>query len=105
MGREVHRLNLELAERHASIGVTRNLGLFGIIELVKDRSTREPITPFNSTNEIMSRLKKDLLQSGLFIYTHWHTLLIIPPLCITRQQLEEGYAILDECLDAVDRSL
>ena len=30
----------ELAHRHASVGAVRSLGLFGLIELVRDRETR-----------------------------------------------------------------
>ncbi len=50
----------------------------------------------------MNALRKDLLDQGLFIYTHWHTLLIIPPLIITEEQLEEGFAILDNALSIMD---
>ncbi len=53
----------------------------------------------------MSDFKRKMLKEGLFIYTHWHTILIIPPLCITQSQLEEGFTILDKALGLVDDSL
>ena len=105
MGQVLQQLNVKLTEKHRCIGTTRNIGLFGVIELVKDRDTREPIVPFNQSSKVMADLKNYLLDAGLFIYTHWHTILIIPPLCITREQLDDGYTILDKALDIVDASL
>jgi taurine--2-oxoglutarate transaminase len=38
----------------------------------------------------------------LFLYTHWHTLLIIPPLIITEEQLAEGFQLIDQALEITD---
>jgi taurine--2-oxoglutarate transaminase len=105
MGEVVQDLNAELFDRHPSIGETRNIGLFGIIELVKNRKTKEPLSPFNESSTAMITLKKRLLEKGLFAYTHWHTLLIIPPLVISKQELADGYAIIDEALEIADREV
>jgi taurine--2-oxoglutarate transaminase len=105
MGEVVEDLNAELYDRHPSIGETRNIGLFGIIELVKNRKTKEPLSAFNETSKVMVSLKKRLLEKGLFAYTHWHNLLIIPPLIITKQELADGYAIIDEALEIADREV
>jgi taurine---2-oxoglutarate transaminase len=105
MGRVMDDLNAELKDRHPSIGDTRNIGLFGIIELVKDHNTREPLVPFNSSSPVMAKLKEYLLQQGLYVYTHWHTILLLPPLCITEAQLAEGYAILDDALKIADQAV
>ncbi len=105
MGEVIEDLNAELYDRHSSIGETRNIGLFGIIELVKNRKTKEPLSPFNETSKVMVSLKKRLLEKGLFAYTHWHTLLIIPPLVITKQELADGFAIIDEALEIADREV
>jgi taurine--2-oxoglutarate transaminase len=53
----------------------------------------------------MTALRKDLLAQGLFLYTHWHTLLIIPPLVITAEQLQEGFSILEKALEITDRAV
>jgi len=39
----------------------------------------------------------------LFLYTHWHTVLIIPPLIITEEQLQEGMDVLDKALELTDK--
>jgi taurine--2-oxoglutarate transaminase len=105
MGGVLHRLLTDLGEQHPSVGEVRNLGLFGIIELVKDRATREPLTPWNTTNPVMAAVRSYCLDHGLYLYIHWHTLLVIPPLPITPAQLEEGFAVLDEALKLADASL
>ena len=94
-----------LQERHPSIGEARGIGLFGILEIVKDRSTREPAAGFNQSSPPMARLRQRLLDRGLFLYTHWHTVLLLPPLIITPAQLDEGFTILDEVLFETDREL
>lgn len=104
MGPVLHRLLNDLGEQHPSVGEVRNIGLFGIIELVKDRRTREPLTPWNSSSPAMNALRKQMLENGLFVYTHWHTVLIIPPLIITEEQLAEGFAILDKALAIADQA-
>ncbi len=50
MGPVLHRLLTDLGEQHPSIGEVRSIGLFGIIELVRDRKTKEPITAWNSSS-------------------------------------------------------
>ncbi len=105
MGPVLHRLLADLGEQHPSIGEVRSIGLFGIIELVRNRQTKEPLAPWNSTSPEMIALRKMLLERGLFLDIHWHTLLIIPPLIITEQQLADGFAILDEALSITDRSV
>jgi len=81
---------VELMEKHPSIGEVRSIGLFGVIELVKDRDTREPMAAFNSNSPEMIAMKNDLLQQGLFVNIHWHTILIIPPLIITPGNWRRG---------------
>jgi taurine--2-oxoglutarate transaminase len=71
--------------------------------LVKNRETREPVCPFAGTSAEMGSLKKYLLEKGLFLYTHWNLLLIIPPLIITDEQLAEGFSIIDKGLEITDR--
>ena len=94
----------ELGEAHRAVGEVRSIGLFGVIELVRDRRTREPLAPFNATSREMEAVRAQLLASGVFLYTHWHTLLILPPLIITEEQLAEGFAAIDKALEIADRA-
>ncbi len=105
LGTKLHHKLIDLAEKHLSIGETRNIGLFGIIELVKDRKTREPMAPFQGLSKEMTEFRSKLLESGLFVYTHWHTLLIIPPLCINEAELDEGLSKIDSALSITDASI
>ena len=90
-----------LAERHPSIGDVRGLGCFWGVELVKNRGTREMLIPYNASGEAaapVARLAKAALERGLYLMTHWNMIMVVPPLTITREEVDEGLAILDEAL-------
>lgn len=105
MGPVLNRMLRALGEAHPSVGEVRNIGLFGILELVRDRKTKEPMAPWNSTSAEMTAFRQYCLEHGLFLYTHWHTVLIIPPLIITEAQLQEGMEVLDKALEITDRAV
>jgi taurine---2-oxoglutarate transaminase len=94
-----------LAQRHPSIGDVRGKGLFWGVELVRDRETREPLVPFNATGEAaapVTRIAKAAMERGLYLFVHWNVVMIVPPLTITREELEEGLGVLDEVLAIAD---
>jgi taurine--2-oxoglutarate transaminase len=94
-----------LAEKHPSIGDVRGLGCFWGLELVKSRATREPLVPFNGGGEDavpVTRMAKAALERGLYLMTHWNVAMVCPPLTITRDELDEGIAILDDVLSIAD---
>lgn len=105
MGPILKRKLTDLGEAHPSVGDVRSIGLFGILELVKDRKTKESMAPWNSSSPEMNALRQYCLDHGLFLYTHWHTVLIIPPLIITEEELDEGFDILDNALEITDASI
>ena len=105
MGPVLKRMLTDLGEGHPSVGEVRNIGLFGILELVRDRRTKEPMAPWNSSSPEMNALRKYCLDHGLYLYTHWHTILIIPPLIITEEQLKEGIDVLDKALEITDQAV
>lgn len=105
MGTVLHRWLTDLGEQHPCVGEVRSLGLFGILELVKNRKTREPLAPFNGNSPEMVALRKFMLDQGVYLYTHWHTVLVIPPLIITPEQLEEGFSVLDKALEITDAAV
>ena len=94
-----------LADGHPSIGDVRGLGCFWGLELVKNRETREMLVPYNASGEAaapVARLAKAALERGLYLMTHWNVVMVVPPLTITREEADEGLAILDEALAITD---
>ena len=98
-------LHADLAAKHPSVGATRNIGLFGIIELIRNRSTREPMAAFNAGSPEMSALEARLRTDGLYTMTHWNGLFTNPPLCITEEELRDGFAIIDAALEVTDAAV
>ena len=99
------RMLQDLKEKHPSVGDVRSIGLFAGIELVKNRLTREPMAPFGSNSPEMIALRRYMLDKGLYLYTHWNMILIIPPLIITEDQLAEGMEIIDQALTITDQAV
>ncbi len=94
-----------LQDRHPSIGEVRGLGCFWGVELVKNRETREMLVPFNASGPVaapVAQLAKAALERGLYLMTHWNVIMVVPPLTITREEVDEGIAILDEALAIAD---
>ena len=105
MGTVLARLHRQLRDRHPCVGTTRSIGLFGCIELVRDRQTLEPLAPFNGTSPEMKAVAEALLDGGMHTFVRWNTIMTNPPLCITEAQLEEGFEILDSALEIGDRAV
>jgi taurine---2-oxoglutarate transaminase len=97
---------LRLKERHPCIGDVRAIGLFSMAELVKDRATREPLTPYNPRPDQlgpMPAFNAFLRERGVYTLVRWNTFFVNPPLIITEDELREGLAVIDEGLEIVDR--
>jgi len=94
-----------LQERHPSVGTTRSIGLFGIAELVRSRDPWVPLAPFNGSSPEMSAFEARLRADGLYTMTHWNSFFTNPPLCITEEQLREGFAIIDRALGDTDAAV
>ncbi|HKP46573.1 MAG TPA: aminotransferase class III-fold pyridoxal phosphate-dependent enzyme, partial [Pyrinomonadaceae bacterium] len=105
MGEVMTGLLNDLKQRHPSVGATRNIGLFGIVELVRNRETREPMAPFNGTSPEMQELGKFFRQQGLYTLVRWNTFYTNPPLTITEPDLREAFAIIDKALEITDKAV
>ncbi len=105
MGALMHSLLEDLQRRHPSVGTSRNIGLFGIVEIVRNRETREPMAPFNGTSPEMQELGKFFRQEGLYTFVRWNTFFTNPPLCITEAEMREAFAIIDKGLEITDRAV
>jgi len=106
---EVLKVELnKLKDKHPSIGDVRSIGLFSLAELVKNRATREPLTPYNPKPDQLGPMlafNAFLRENGLFTFVRWNTFFVNPPLSITEEQLREGLAIIDRGLDIVDKAV
>ena len=80
---------------HPSVGDARYIGLFSALEIVKSKKTKEPIDPLTETG-------KFLRTNGLFTFIFHNILFIVPPLCITEAQLDEGLEIIERALKITD---
>ncbi len=95
----------DLQARHPSVGDVRGLGLFWVLELVKDRETREPLVPWNARPDELGptpALTRFMREHGLYTFNKWNWIFLIPPLPITADQIAEGLAVVDEALKIAD---
>jgi taurine---2-oxoglutarate transaminase len=105
MGAVMKELLADVERRHPSVGAVRSIGLFGIVEMVRDRKTRQPLAPYNGTSPEMAAIGKFFRQEGLYTFVRWNTFFTNPPLCVTEEQLREGFEIIHKALEATDRAI
>jgi taurine--2-oxoglutarate transaminase len=108
MGRYMLDKALELKEKHACVGDVRGLGLFVGLELVKNKTTKEPLTAVDakirkSANPKMEIAKK-LGELGMMAMAAnpVNVIAIAPPLIVNKDEIDEGIAILDQALEVGD---
>ena len=95
----------ELQAKHPSVGDVRCIGLFSVIELVKDRETKEPLAPWNAKPHelgIMAQVPAALRERGMYTFSKWNWIFVAPPLNINETELNDGLRILDEVLEITD---
>lgn len=103
MGKILRRGLMDLAERHPVIGDIRGTGLHQVIELVKNRETREALSPFNKpSSEPLAKAAKSLRDDGINAFVRWNMIFNTPPLIITEEQLQDGLTALDRALELID---
>lgn len=104
MGALMRERLLDLERRHPSVGATRSIGLFGIVELVRDRASHEPMAPYGGSSEEMAALGRFFREQGLYTFVRWNTFFTNPPLVVDERQLDEGFATIDRGLEITDRA-
>ena len=94
----------DIKERHPSVGDVRYIGLFSTIELVTNRESKEIFSP-----AVMAEVGKVLRQIGLFTFIMANNMgslvFVVPPLCITKEQLDEGLALVEQALEVTDKQV
>lgn len=102
-GKKLHKHLQSLMDKHKCVGDIRGTGLFYVLELVKNRETREPMCGWNKPlTEPMQKVAGKLKELGFNTFVRWDWVFAVPPLCIKDEQLEEGMAMLDEALALAD---
>jgi taurine--2-oxoglutarate transaminase len=94
-----------LHARHAVIGDVRGgHGLFAVLELVKDRSTREPLRPWPDVHPALKSLVTRGRDAGVSFAVRGNLILLAPPLVITESELADALGVLDRLLAESDWS-
>jgi taurine--2-oxoglutarate transaminase len=96
----------DLATRHPSIGDVRGLGVFWALELVRSRTTREPLVPYNAAGadaQPMAEFASAMRASGVWPFVHFNRVHFVPPCTVTEAEVDEGIAALDAALEVTDR--
>jgi taurine--2-oxoglutarate transaminase len=94
-----------MKERFHCVGDVRHIGLFSVIELVKDKATREPLAPFNGSSPEMASLAAYLKSKHLYAFSRFNMLWVCPPLIINEEELRHGLDLIEEALAATEASL
>jgi taurine---2-oxoglutarate transaminase len=98
----------ELAARHPCVGDVRGVGMLACLELVRDRETREPLTPQRTEappTPAMAAVRSAILARRAWPLFRWNLIGLAPPLTMTDAELDEGLAALDAGLEAGDQAL
>lgn len=108
MGQYMDEQLEKLKQEHPSIGDCRNTGLLGCIELVKNRDTKEPMAPFNAKPEemaVMNKVANKIKELGMYTFVRWGFIFVAPPLIVTKEQIDEGLAIISEAIKIADENI
>ncbi|MCE5223308.1 acetyl ornithine aminotransferase family protein [bacterium] len=97
VGDYLHQKLLELQNKHSLIGDVRGIGLMQGIELVKDRTTKE-FAKVERDRFIEEMLKLGLVCIGCGV----SSVRFIPPLIITKQEIDVAVEIMDKALTIVE---
>ncbi|RMF76545.1 MAG: aminotransferase class III-fold pyridoxal phosphate-dependent enzyme [Chloroflexi bacterium] len=104
MGKKLRQGLLDLAEQHPCIGEVRGTGLHQVIEIVKNRETREPMSAWNQPlTEAMATVASSLRADGMSTFVRWNWIFNCPPLILNDEQLQEGLDIIDNALNKIDK--
>lgn len=94
-----------LRAKHPSVGAIRNIGLFGVIDLVRSRQPYEPMTAYNASSDEMKAISTYFRRNHLYTMVSNNSIHTNPPLTITEDQLDEGFAIIDAALEIADQAV
>ncbi len=95
-----------LQSRQPLIGDVRGGdGLFAVLELVRDRASREPLAPWPDMHPGLRKLLRDALSAGVSFAARGNLILLAPPLVIGEKDLDAALELLERLLAALAASL
>ncbi len=94
-----------MKRKYACVGDVRYKGLFSVLELVRDKATKEPLAPFNGTSPEMQKLAGFLKSKQVYAFSRFNMIWVCPPLVVTQDELKYGLDIYEEGLALVDEML
>lgn len=105
MGEKMRAHHQRLKAKHPSVGDVRNIGLFGCLELVKNRKTKEPMGPYVGADPHITKMGTFLKEQGLYVFQWKNFLHTNPPLTVTEKELDYAFGIIDKALDIADQGV
>jgi taurine---2-oxoglutarate transaminase len=94
-----------MQQRHPVIGDVRGAhGLFAIVELVKDRASRAPLTAWPAVHPSMNRFVTLARARGISFAVRGNLIILAPPLVIAEDEIERAFDIMDALLGELDWS-
>ncbi len=93
---------LGMLARHRIVGEVRAAGLMAALELVRNQRSREPLP---SNLNVAARIRNAALARGVIVRASADTVVVCPPLIITREQIDHLVTVLDEATDEVVKQL
>ena len=104
-GAQMLRRLRSMQQRHAVIGDVRGAnGLFAIVELVKDRGSREPLAAWPAVHPSMHQFVAGARARGVSFAVRGNLIILAPPLVIAEGEIERAFDIMDELLGELDWS-
>jgi taurine--2-oxoglutarate transaminase len=97
LGAVLHQELEEMKRKHAVVGDVRSIGLFSVLELVRDRESKEPLG-----QDAMNVIRSKMLEEGLSTYINKNLIFVCPPLIITKEELLTGLHTVEDAIALLD---
>jgi taurine--2-oxoglutarate transaminase len=90
----------QMQSRHMLIGDVRGGdGLFAVVELVRDRGSRQPLSPWPQMHPGLARLLVEAMKAGVSFAARGNLILLAPPLVIDERDLGDALDLLERLLE------
>ncbi|WP_164988969.1 aspartate aminotransferase family protein [Fictibacillus sp. S7] len=103
MGEELLKGFKKIQSERSVVGDVRTLGLIGAVEFVKNKETNERFPEPLAPKVLAEAAKRGLIVRSV-VFDNQDTLVFAPPLIINQQEINELIQILNESIEAVERT-